>query len=52
MNADVPPIAADKSLMNCMVAIRVAAGFFPVAIEHVLIDGNRRDIGVHRRPPL
>jgi len=49
MNADAPPIAADKGVMDGIVASRDLAGLHSISTNHVLIGGNRRGIGVHRR---
>jgi hypothetical protein len=51
MNADVPPIAADKGLMDCVVANCDVVEPLPDAIDQDLIGGNRRGIGENRRFP-
>jgi hypothetical protein len=52
MSADVPPIAADNGLMDCIAANWEVAGSLTNSIGYDLIGGNRRDIGAHRRPPI
>ncbi|MBX3716363.1 MAG: hypothetical protein KF738_10220 [Burkholderiales bacterium] len=49
MNANAPPIAADGDLADRSVAICDMAEILPAGIDHDLIGGNRRGIGVHRR---
>jgi hypothetical protein len=49
MNADAPPIAADKGLMNFKMEISDVIEPLAPSSDHDLIGGNRRGIGVHRR---